>query len=309
MNRCSRKPVGPRGGACTAGVTGVDFSPRSTGVCQSGTDARRFARGMRTTTMRRLIARLAIVAMVAFATVDQAHSAVMSEWSLNNTTNGGLLPGGTNNFGPSPFNPTLKDSNVTVGGLTRGTGVGTTGTGAASGWGGNAWDGNASFAAAVTANDFVTFTVKADAGFELSLTDIAAYNVRRSSSGHTTGQWQYSTDGTTFADIGSAITWGGTTSGSGNSQSAISLSGISALQNVPDTTTVTFRVVNWSASSSGGTWYLNGAGTTTAEQFLIVNGTTAVPEPSTLGFAGLGVALAGLGAWKRRAAAVVLGRI
>ena len=31
-----------------------------------------------------------------------------------------------------------------------------------------------------------------------------------------------------------------------------------------------------------------------------------VPEPSTLGLAGVGVALAGLGAWKRRAAAAVL---
>lgn len=33
--------------------------------------------------------------------------------------------------------------------------------------------------------------------------------------------------------------------------------------------------------------------------------TTAVPEPSTLGLAGVGVALAGLGAWKRRTAAAV----
>lgn len=264
---------------------------------------------MRTTTMKRFVARLAIVAMVAFATIDQAQSAVISQWSLNNTTNGGLLPGGSNNFGPSPFAATLSDSNVTVGGLTRGSGVGTTGTGAASGWGGVAWDGNASLAAAVTANDFVTFTVKANAGFELSLTDIAAYNVRRSGTGPTTGQWQYSTNSTTFTDIGSAITWGSGTSGGGNSQSAISLSGISALQNVPDTTTVTFRVVNWNASGSSGTWYLNGAGSTTAEQFLTVNGAVAVPEPSTLGLAGVGVALAGLGTWKRRAAAEVLRRI
>jgi hypothetical protein len=33
--------------------------------------------------------------------------------------------------------------------------------------------------------------------------------------------------------------------------------------------------------------------------------TTAVPEPSTLGLAGLGVALAGLGAWRRRARSAV----
>ena len=35
-------------------------------------------------------------------------------------------------------------------------------------------------------------------------------------------------------------------------------------------------------------------------------GTYVVPEPSTLGLAGVGVALAGLGAWKRRTAAAVL---
>lgn len=246
------------------------------------------------------VGRVAMVAMVAFATVDQAQSAVISQWSLNNTTNGGLLPGGSNNFGPSPFAATSSDSNVTVGGLTRGSGVGTTGTGAAGGWGGVAWDGNASLAAAVTANDFVTFTVKANAGFELSLTDIAAYNVRRSGTGPTTGQWQYSTDGSSFTDIGSAITWGGVTTGAGNPQALIDLSGITALQSVPDTTTVTFRVVNWNASGSGGTWYFNGAGSTATEQFLTVNGTVAVPEPSTLGLAGAGVALAGLRGLKRR---------
>jgi len=169
------------------------------------------------------VGRVAMVAMVAFATVDQSQSAVISQWSLNNTTNGGLTPGGTNIFGPSPFAATSSDSNVTVGGLTRGSGVGTTGaTGAASGWGGAAWNGNANLAAAVTANDFVTFTVKANSGFELSLTDIAAYNVRRSSSGPTTGQWQYSTDGSSFTDIGSAITWGGVTTNAGNPQALLS---------------------------------------------------------------------------------------
>ena len=68
MNHSSRKPVGPRGGACTADVTGVDCSPRSTGVCQGGADARWFAPGMRTMTMKRFVARLA---MVAFASAGR----------------------------------------------------------------------------------------------------------------------------------------------------------------------------------------------------------------------------------------------
>ena len=41
------------------------------------------------------------------------------------------LPGGTNNFGPSPLAATTADPHVTVGGLTRGSGVGTSGSGAA----------------------------------------------------------------------------------------------------------------------------------------------------------------------------------
>ena len=46
------------------------------------------------------------------------------------------MPGGANNFGPSPLAATSSGANVTVGGLTRGAGVGTGGTGAARGWGG-----------------------------------------------------------------------------------------------------------------------------------------------------------------------------
>jgi len=248
--------------------------------------------------MKSRISRLAMVAMVALATFDQVQAAVISQWSLNNTTNDGLLPGGTDNFGPSPFNPTLKDSNVTVGGWRRGSGVASRGTGAASGWGGTGWS-RSDLAAAAGASQFVRLTAKANAGFELSLSDIAAYNVRRSSSSPTTGQWQYSTNGTTFTNIGSAITWGSNGTSSGNSQSLISLSGITALQNVPDTTTVTFRVVNWGASSVSGAWYFNGAGSTAEEQFLTVNGAVAVPEPSTYAIILAGLACCGYVVFRR----------
>ena len=78
------------------------------------------------------------------------------------------LPGGVNNFGPSPYNPTTTAANVTATGFVRGSGMLTSGTGAARGWGGTDFIA-ATSANAITANDFFTFTVKANAGYALSL--------------------------------------------------------------------------------------------------------------------------------------------
>src|SRR5262249_55518949 len=63
------------------------------------------------------------------------------------------LPGGANNFGPSPLAATTTDPHLTVGGLTRGSGVSTSGTGAARAWGGSAFTA-ASHDAAITSNQF-----------------------------------------------------------------------------------------------------------------------------------------------------------
>lgn len=150
---------------------------------------------------------------------------------------------GLSGYGSSPQTATNSNSNVTIGGLTRASGFGTGGTAATNAWGGDGGNGTA------------TFTVKANSGYTLSLSEISAYNVRRSNTGATTGQWAYSLDGTNFTNIGSAITWGSTTTSAGNSQSAISLLGISALQNLSSATTVTFRIVN--SGGTTGTWYLN----------------------------------------------------
>jgi len=175
--------------------------------------------------------------LLAASALGQASTIV--GWDFAN----GSYPGGTGNFGPSPAAANTIASNVTSTGLTRG-GFLTTGTGAANAWGGTGGNGSASF------------TVKANTGFALSLTQISAYNVRRSSSGSQTGQWAYSLDGTTFVNIGTEIAWGSSTSGTGNLQGAIDLSGIPALQGLPATTTVTFRVTTGGATGTG-TWYLN----------------------------------------------------
>ena len=191
------------------------------------------------------------------------------------------LPGGSGNFGPNPMTVTTNDANVTVGGLTRGSGVGTSGTGAAKAWGGNRFT-TASEADAIAGNTFATFTITANSGYALSLSDIPIYNIRHSATGPTNGIWQYQVGSGSFVDIGGAIAWGTNTTSAGNDQSAITLSGISALQNVPAGSVVTFRMVSWGGTSTNGTWYFNDQ--TSGSRDLIVNGDLSplvLTEPTT----------------------------
>ncbi len=215
------------------------------------------------------------------------------------------LPGGTGNFGPSPDAATTTDSSVSAGSanLTRGSGLTTSGTGAAGAWGANGFSSSStSESAAILANDYVTISLTVASGYSVSLSDIAAYNIRRSSTGPTTGIWQYSINGGAYTDIGNAITWG--TSG-GNSQSAITLSSISDLQNLTAGTQVSFRVDSWGATSSSGTWYFNDLGNSTTSDLIFDGTVTPVPEPVNVALGILG-ASAGLVAvvrfvWRKKA--------
>ena len=176
-------------------------------------------------------------------------------------------------YGPSPFAATTADALVAVGGLTRGGGVTTSGTAAAGTWGGTGFDGTATLADAIARDDHVSFSVSPTA--PLSFTEIPAHNLRRSSTGPSTAQWQYRVGSGPFVSLGSAITLSGTTS-SGNLQPAINLSSVSDLQVVPAGTTVTFRLVLYGASSSGGTFYINNL----SGDDLAVNGTFASTGPA-----------------------------
>jgi fibronectin-binding autotransporter adhesin len=175
------------------------------------------------------------------------------------------LTGGADNFGPSPYPPTtLTGPNISVDGLTRGN-IGTTGTGGAHAWGGNNFSTSASNEAmAISASNYVTFTITPSAGTSLSLANLAAYNIRHSATGPTSGIWQYQIGGGAFTDIGSSLSWGSVTSSAGNPQPAIPLSSIPGLQGTTSAAAVTFRLVSWGATSNDGTWYLNDPTNTSA---------------------------------------------
>ena len=204
-------------------------------------------------------------------------AAVLAGWDVSS------LAGGLNNFGSSPLATTTNAANLTVEGLTRGGGVSTTGgTGAARGWGGNGWTGTTA-AAAVTADDTATFSLTANSGYQLSLTSISQFSYRRSGSGPASGVLQYQVGSGTFTDI-TTLNYSSTSS-SGSSIAAISLSNITALQNISAGTKVTFRIVNYGGSSSTGTWYVFDTANTTASDFEI-SGTITASGPATDGACG-----------------------
>jgi hypothetical protein len=194
----------------------------------------------------------------------------IAEWAPNSTN----APGGAGNFGPSPFTATTSDVNLTIGGLTRGAGyvIPASGAGAASAWGGTDLM-STDIASAITEGDYATFTITANSGYKVSISGIDAYNVRRSATGPTSGQWQYQIGSGAFNNIGSIISWGTTTTSTGNEQAPINLSSITALQNIPAGTTVTFRILGFGATGTGGTWYLVNGNTSATSKTLTVKGT------------------------------------
>ena len=224
-------------------------------------------------TARQILTALGI-ALFSVLLLATAHGqSVLAGWDTS------TLAGGTNNFGPSPFAPTTLNPNISSSGFIRGTGVSQSGSAVAGGWGGTNWVATTE-AAAITASTYFTFTLRPAAGTTMSLASLNPFSYRRSGTGPTSGALQYSTDGSSFTDI---ATYGYTsTSSSGATLASTSLGAVAALQNVPDSTTITFRVVNWGASGAGGTWYVYDVGGSTSNDFAINGTITPVPEPATV---------------------------
>ena len=213
---------------------------------------------------------------------NAANNTASDPTTISPISNGGTVTlvgwdmSGQTNYGSSPMSPTTNAANLTIGGLTRGSGVGTTGSGAARGWGGNAWT-DTSSASAITANHFATFTVAGNSGYNVSYASISKFDYRHSGTGPTNGLVQYQIGSGTFADI-AALSYPSNTS-SGGSLSPIDLSGIPALQNVGPGTNVTFRIVNWGATSSGGTWYIFDVASSTDPDFVVQGSLSPVVAP------------------------------
>jgi hypothetical protein len=183
------------------------------------------------------------------------YSGVLAGWDFHS------LPGGVSSFGISPLAPSSLETNLSAPGLVRGSGVGTNGTAASRGWGGNGFT-SGSEAAAVAANAFVTFSYTANPLYLVTYTNINELDYRRSSTGPASGALQYQVGNSPFVDI-TNLSYPVTTSG-GGSLGPVNLAAIAALKNIPAGVPVTFRIVNWGATSASGTWYLYDVSNTAA---------------------------------------------
>lgn len=161
----------------------------------------------------------------------------MLAWDFSGQT--GTLTGGAS--------PSINQSGIESSILTRGTGL-------AEGSFNNSYFSTVSPASptkadAIANSTFYSFTVKAKANYTASLTTLNS-KIRRNTTGPKKIQWQYSTNGTTFTDLGTEVDLG--TTSDGEVQAPIDLTGITALQNVLSSTTVTFRLLGWDAADGGG---------------------------------------------------------
>ena len=112
-----------------------------------------------------------------------------------------------------------------------------------------------------SSTDYFQFTIKAGAGKAVSITGITASLAGTSSysaSPGTINQFAYSLDGTTFTLIGAPAT----VTGNG-AMAPVDTSAITALQNVPSATTITFRFYASGQTTTGG-WGFNSPNSATA---------------------------------------------
>lgn len=175
-------------------------------------------------------------------------------------------------FGASPWAPVTLNNNLTMSntGLIRGSSIMTSGTPAGSCWGGGGggWG--------TTDPGSVYFSFTANAGYQVSLSSISSA-LRRSSTGPTTCNVEYSLNGGAYTSVG---TWNvSSTSGTTGTANSTNLSAVALLQNVAAGTVIKFRISF--PGASGGNWYLTGA-----TNSLRLNG-TVVAVPSCTAPAGL----------------------
>lgn len=122
---------------------------------------------------------------------------------------------------------------------------------------------NASQEEAKTAGAYYQFTVKAKPGHAVSLSALDAVLRRQSESAHIY-RWTYSIDGKKFTDIGTEDVVISNLSNNGAKQPTLKLATYKELQNVPSTTTITFRLYAWGATADSGTQIAFGFGKSSA---------------------------------------------
>jgi hypothetical protein len=179
------------------------------------------------------------------------------------------------------YNATTNNAMLNTSVLSRGAGIHYTQS--ARTFNADQWETSALETDAVTNNKYFQFTINAKPMHVFSLATLNV-KLKRSPTGPTYYIWKYSTDGIHFAAIGSPTNFT-STAGDGVVQPQIDLSGIPALQNVTDATTITFRLYAWNASGTGGTFSIGRYAALATTNSLAISGEALCPTAATPVFA------------------------
>jgi hypothetical protein len=192
---------------------------------------------------------------------NRSPNAEIVSWNTSAITGGGQT---ISNFMPTTIAPNL----VAVSGLTRGTGTTISSASNSNGfWGTNSFS-TTNAADGVAADKVLSFQLQSANGKNVSYTSIDSFKIRIAFDGPIRYQIDYRINSGSFMPAG-IIT--GPTAATGNySLSPLDLSGIAALQNVPPTTIVTFRITPYNASGNGVFYF--GAGPTDVKSDLSITG-------------------------------------
>ncbi|WP_461790559.1 phospholipase D-like domain-containing protein [Pedobacter sp.] len=135
--------------------------------------------------------------------------------------------------------------------------------------------------AAIDGNSYLEFKVKPKANYTLALTNLYA-KMRRSSNGgaKSSFRWMYSLDGTNFTPLGSADDEFVNNYTEGLDQPSVSLSGVTALQQLQSNQEVTFRLYVWGFTAGVGTGtFAIGRSKNGYDDALFITGTSTYVAP------------------------------
>lgn len=195
---------------------------------------------------------------------------VLASWNPS-----AILEGGR---GVTTFTPTFLATNITApSGLIRGTGVALPPTGSSNGyWGGASWS-TTTAKDGIDDNKFLTFSLKSTNSRSVNYHSIDKLNIRISSAGPIQYFIDYKVDNGIYRPID---TIKGPTRTTGNYQlGPIRLHNIPGLQDVPPTSTITFRITPFDATSTGS--FLIGSGTADTDPDLVITGGFSDINPIT----------------------------
>ncbi len=185
----------------------------------------------------------------------------------------GLTASG-NQYGPQPFPPTTSDSRLTVGPLTRGPGVDTaTGNFYDRSWGVEI-AGSIDTTPEIATNNgrYADFSFQADAGLQMSFYAISTMDISHTANRAANIALQYSIENGPFITFTNIHTptlpiFASIEAGKGVSAGPIDLRGVEDLQNIPDGSSVRFRIIYYGLGGGDTACYFYDIGLSTEPEF------------------------------------------